>query len=101
MDATWEFVRFTVENAGNGKVALNSCGNYLTIMEDGSAVNCCRARNKWSHFEWVERDSGEVSLRGANGKYVSSEYGSRDEYVTCNRDEVGPLERFTAVLKNH
>ncbi|KAH7670044.1 hypothetical protein AAVH_42733, partial [Aphelenchoides avenae] len=86
-------VRFTLENARNGKVALKSCWKYLCITEDGSAVTCGRRRNKLSHFDWIKHRSGEVSLRGANGKYASSE----GAFVTCNRDEVGPLERFTVV----
>ncbi|KAH7708275.1 hypothetical protein AAVH_24467 [Aphelenchoides avenae] len=93
IDANQDFVRFTVENAGNGTVALKSCGNYLTITEDGSTVKCRSSRNMWSHFDWIVHDSGEISLRGANGKYVSIEYG----FVTCTRDEAGRLERFTVV----
>ncbi|KAH7706622.1 hypothetical protein AAVH_26151 [Aphelenchoides avenae] len=62
-------VRFTVENAGNGKVALKSCGKYLTVTEDGSTVTCgSHTRNKWSHFDWINHRSGEVSLRAAKGK---------------------------------
>ncbi|KAH7710430.1 hypothetical protein AAVH_22280 [Aphelenchoides avenae] len=97
--ANWEPVQFIVEKAGNGMVALKSCGKYLTIAEDGRTVACSRrSRNKWSHFDWIEHSSGEISLRGANGKYVSSEDGfSFGEYVTCNRDKAEPLERFTVV----
>ncbi|KAH7710439.1 hypothetical protein AAVH_22289 [Aphelenchoides avenae] len=89
-------VQVTVENVGNGKVALKSCGKYLCITEDGSTVNChmqSRAGNKWSNFDWIEHDSREVSLRGANGKYVPSADGH--SFVTCDPDEAGPQERFT------
>lgn len=76
-------------------MALKSCGNYLTVMEDLTVTCGPRTRDKWSHFDWIEHDSGEVSLRGANGKYVSSDYGGN--FVTCNRDEMGPQERFAVV----
>ncbi|KAH7708290.1 hypothetical protein AAVH_24482 [Aphelenchoides avenae] len=85
-------VRFTVENAGNGEVALKSCGKYLSILKDGSVTCVSRTRDKLSHFDWIEHATGEVSLRGANGKYVSSAYEGTS--MTCTRAEAGPEERF-------
>lgn len=86
-------MRFKVLNAENGQIALKSCGNYLSLTEDGRRVLCdSRTFDEWSKFEWIEHRSGEVSLRGANGNYLSSAYGR--SFVTCNRPEVGPQERF-------
>ncbi|KAH7708289.1 hypothetical protein AAVH_24481 [Aphelenchoides avenae] len=87
-------VRFKVVDAANGQVALKSCGRYLSISERGHRVFCdSRTLDAWSKFEWIKHRSGEVSLRGANGNYLSSAYGR--SLLTCNRNEAGAQERFT------
>ncbi|WP_075603263.1 T9SS type A sorting domain-containing protein [Saccharicrinis aurantiacus] len=46
-------------------------------------------------FEIVDIGSGLVALKGSNGKYVSSENGTKE--LTCTRTSIGAWEKFTMV----
>src|SRR5690606_26808512 len=88
----WE--HFLVVDAGNGKVALQAMGKYVS-SEDGLApITCNRTvAQAWEHFDWIAHADGTVSLRGNNGRYISSENGT--QAMTCNRTAIGGWEKFT------
>ncbi len=89
----WE--KFTVVNAGNGKIALKGNNNKYVSSENGntSGITCNRTSiGAWEAFTW-RTNNGKVTLKGSNGKYISSENGTRT--MTCNRNSVGAWEQFT------
>jgi GH18 family chitinase len=94
---SWE--KFTVLDAGNGKVALRSMSKYVSSENGVSAMMADRTSiNDWEKFDWISNSDGTVSLRGNNGMYVSSENGTQG--MNCNRPNanVNSWERFTAVI---
>jgi len=89
----WE--RFTLVNAGNGKIALKGSNGRYVSSENGSSngITCNRtAIGAWEAFTWGNTN-GKVTLKGNNGRYISSENGGRT--MTCNRTAVGAWEQFT------
>lgn len=88
----WE--QFTVVDAGNGKVALQSMGKYLSSENGQGPITCDRATiGDWERFDWVPVSGGGIALRGNNGRYVSSEDGL--EAMTCTRTSIQAWETFT------
>jgi len=88
----WE--KFTVIDAGNGKVALRSMGKYVSSENGASAITCNRTTiGDWEKFDWVVNPDGKISLRGNNGKYISSENGAIA--MTCDRTTVSGWEAFS------
>lgn len=87
----WE--TFKVINAGNGKVALQSMGKYVSSEDGNGPLTCNRTGiGEWEQFDYVVNADASISLRGNNGKYISAEDGTNP--MTCNRITVGPWERF-------
>lgn len=87
----WE--RFTVVDAGNGKVALQNMGKYVSSENGVAAITCSRATiGDWEKFDWVVNADGKISFRGNNGKYISSENGT--QAMTCNRATISGWEAF-------
>lgn len=87
----WE--TFTVENAGNGKVALKSMGRYVSSENGAVPMTCNRTTiGPWEMFDYVVNNDGSVSLRGNNGKYVSQEDGTKP--MICDRSVAGIWENF-------
>lgn len=87
----WE--RFTVVDAGNGKVALQSMGKYVSSENGVAPITCSRATiGDWEKFDWVVNADGKISFRGNNGKYISSENGT--QAMTCNRAAISGWEAF-------
>lgn len=87
----WE--KFTVVNAGGGKIALKSMNKYVSSENGTAPITCNRtAISDWEKFDWVVNADGTISLRGNNGTYISSENGT--SAMTCNRTSVSGWEAF-------
>jgi GH35 family endo-1,4-beta-xylanase len=88
----WE--RFTVVNAGNGKVALKGTNGKFVSSENGTqAMRCDRATIGTSEaFDWVSVGGNNFQLKGSNGKFVSSENGT--VAMTCTKATAGAWETF-------
>ena len=86
----WE--KFTVVNAGNGKVALQ--GNNGKYVTDGSPMWCSsNTITNAAKFTWTNAGGGLIALKGNNGNYVSSENGL--QAMNCNRSAIGAWEKFS------
>jgi glucosylceramidase len=46
----------------------------------------------WEKFDWVPTTDGKVTLRGNNGKFISSENGA--QAMTCTRTTASGWEAF-------
>ena len=87
----WE--TFTVINAGNGKVGLQSMGKYVSSENGAGPITCNRTvGGPWEIFDYIINSDGTVSLRGSNGMYVSAEDGIKP--MTCNRTVITSSEKF-------
>ncbi|CAA6692489.1 MULTISPECIES: hypothetical protein [unclassified Lentimonas] len=98
----WE--KFTVEDAGNGYVALKSNVNGMYVSADKTDANVqlqpryqSTSIGTWEKFTWVENSDGTLSLKArANGKYVSADRNVDTARPLCaNRDSIGAWEKFT------
>jgi endoglucanase len=89
----WE--KFTVVDAGNGKIALQGTnGKFVSSGNGTSALICNRTTiGDWEAFTWVELGNNKFALQGSNGKYVCSENGGSG--MMCNRNAIGSWETFT------
>jgi endoglucanase len=88
----WE--KFSVLDAGNGKVYLRSANKYLSSENGTQALTASRtSAGWWEAFDWIVNADGTVTLGGYNGRYVSSENGT--QALTCNRMTVSGWEAFT------
>lgn len=85
----WE--KFTVVDAGGGKVGLKSIhGKYLSAQPDGRLeVNRGRLLG-WEKFT-MEEKNGKVGLKGIHNKYVSAQPNGT---ITCDRDWLRGWELF-------
>ncbi len=87
----WE--KFTVVDAGGGKISLRSMGKYVSSENGTQAITCNRtAIGDWEKFDWITTADGKVTLRGNNGKFISSENGTQP--MTCNRTTASGWEAF-------
>lgn len=88
----WE--KFTIVDAGNGKVALRSMNKFVSSENGTQPVTCNRTTiSDWEKFDWVVNADGKISFRGNNGKYISSENGT--QAMTCNRVTISGWEAFS------
>jgi hypothetical protein len=88
----WE--TFTVVDAGNGKVALQSMGKYVSSENGAAALTCNRMSvGPWEQFDYITNSDGSVSLRGNNGKFVTQEDGTKP--MICDRSTASIWEKFT------
>jgi endoglucanase len=88
----WE--KFSVLDAGNGKVYLRSANKYLSSENGTQALTASRtSAGWWEAFDWIVNADGTVTLGGYNGRYVSSENGT--QALTCNRMTISGWEAFT------
>ena len=86
--------RFTVIDAGGGKVALRSKAKYVSSENGTMAITCNRATvGDWEKFDWLVGTDGKIALRGSNGKYISSENGA--QAMTCTRTAPSGWEYFS------
>ena len=89
--STWE--QFTVVDAGNGKVALESMGKYVSSENGTQPITCNRTSyGAWEEFTWGTNADGTITLQGNNGDYISSEDGT--QAMTCNRTSASGWESF-------
>jgi len=88
----WE--KFTVVDAGSGKVALRSMNKYVSSENGTKAITCSRATiGGWEAFTLINNSDGTVSFKGNNGKFISSENGSTA--MTCTKATAGASEKFS------
>lgn len=88
----WE--KFTVVDAGGGKVALRSMNKYVSSENGTAPITCSRTTvSDWEKFDWIVNADGKISLRGNNGRYISSENGTAA--MTCNRTTISGWEAFS------
>ncbi|WP_367867373.1 glycoside hydrolase family 30 beta sandwich domain-containing protein [Pedobacter sp. WC2423] len=88
----WE--KFTVVDAGGGKIALMSMNKYVSSENGAASVTCSRATiSEWEKFDWVVNADGKISFRGNNGLYLSSENGVNE--MTCTRPAISGWEAFS------
>jgi len=88
----WE--KFTVIDAGGGKISLRSMGKYVSSENGTMAITCNRATaGDWEKFDWIVNADGKISLRGNNGLYISSENGAAA--MTCTRTSISGWEAFS------
>jgi endoglucanase len=88
----WE--KFSVLDAGNGKVYLRSQGKYVSSENGTQAITATRtSAGWWEAFDWIVNADGTVTLGGYNGRYVSSENGQ--QAVTCTRMTISGWEAFS------
>lgn len=89
--SSWE--QFTVVDAGNGKVALESMGHYVSSENGQQPITCNRTSySTWEEFTWGTNADGTITLQGNNGDYISSEDGT--QAMTCNRTSASGWESF-------
>jgi hypothetical protein len=88
----WE--KFTIVDAGGGKVALQNMSKYVSSENGTQAITCNRTTiDGWEKFDLINNSDGTVSFRGNNGNYISSENGTTA--MTCTRSTIGAWEKFT------
>lgn len=88
----WE--KFTIVDAGGGKIALRSMNKYVSSENGAAPLTCSRTTiEDWEKFDWIVNADGKISLRGNNGLYVSSENGANA--MTCTRPSISGWEAFS------
>jgi len=88
--------RFTVIDAGGGKVALRSMAKYVSSENGTQPITCNRTSiSDWEKFDWVVAADGKIALRGNNGKFISCENGT--QAMTCTRATASGWEYFTKI----
>jgi len=88
----WE--KFTIVDAGNGKISLRSMDKYVSSENGTTAITCSRTTaGDWEKFDWVVNADGKISFRGNNGRYISSENGTTA--MTCTRTSISGWEAFS------
>lgn len=90
--------RFTVVDAGRGRVALRGNNNRFVSSRNGRRdMNCTENRAlSQERFTLGNAGNNRITLKGSNGRYISSEDGRRD--MRCNRTADGPWEKFNVVV---
>ncbi|WP_460680230.1 family 16 glycosylhydrolase [Mucilaginibacter koreensis] len=88
----WE--KFTIVDAGGGKIALRSMGKYLSSENGTQAITCNRTTiGDWEKFTWGTTADGKATFQGSNGRFISSENGTQP--MTCTRTSVSGWEAFS------
>jgi endoglucanase len=89
----WE--KFTIEDAGAGKVALKgNNGKYVSSENGVQKMNCNRSFansasvGAFEKFDWIYVSSNKAALKGNNGKFVSI------VDMICNKDTKTVTEEF-------
>ena len=89
----WE--KFTLVDAGNGKIALK--GNNGKYVNNGSPMWCNQTSiNKAAKFTWTEIGNGDIALMGSNNKYMNSGNGTKP--MCCNSTYVSSWEKFKVTI---
>jgi hypothetical protein len=90
---TKEWEHFTIEELGNGKVALKCMGKYVSSENGEHPMTCNRdSVGPWEMFEMITHPDGSFSFKGNNGKYVCSENGEKP--MTCTAPHMKEWEMF-------
>uniref|UniRef100_A0AC35GUW5 Uncharacterized protein n=1 Tax=Panagrolaimus sp. PS1159 TaxID=55785 RepID=A0AC35GUW5_9BILA len=87
----WEM--FTIENFGNGIIALKSKDRYVSSENGEKPITCDRKIiTETEKFEWIDNFDGTFSLKGNNEKFLSRDNG--EGLMICDRDVNGIFEKF-------
>jgi hypothetical protein len=87
----WEVFGF--EEVGGGKVAIHSCGKYLSSENGVNPMRCDRQSvGTWEQFDMIEHGDSLYSFKGSNGRYVSTTDG--EGHIMCNSEAIGDSEKF-------
>jgi len=92
---SWE--KFTVVNAGEGKIALKGGKDGKYCADEGAkGVKCNRPHLKsWEKFTVAYAGGGKIALKGGkHGKYCADE-GNK---INCNRPHLKSWEEFTVTV---
>merc|ERR1712000_375526 len=99
MDTIDETCKFTVVDAGSGKIALKGCRYGKYCADDGrfprNTVKCNRdALGSWEKFTLVVVDAGSAKIALKGGRYglYCADEGNQ---ITCNRFWKRSWEKFT------
>merc|ERR1711871_1353351 len=89
----WE--KFTVVDAGGGKVALKGGKDNKLCADETNTVRCNRrAVGGWERFTVEDAGNGLIALRGGKtGKYCADDKNG----VKCNRNHLQQWEKFQVV----
>ena len=87
-----EWEEFTIEDLGNGNVAIKSFhGFYMSAQPDGKIEFDRTECQDWEIFKRENNGDG-FTLLGNHGMYLC--FGGQDGGVTCDRSEAGAWEIF-------
>ncbi|PWJ39308.1 T9SS type A sorting domain-containing protein [Sediminitomix flava] len=91
----YSFVNFDV-TADVQMASLQNQGsfNFMSATDPNKMSNKATAGTT-EQFQIIDIGDGKVALKGSNGKYVSSENGTKE--MTCTRTEIGAWEKFTLI----
>lgn len=68
---------------------------YMSSEDPNKLASSKTSVGTTEKFEIIDLGDGTVALKGSNGKYVSSENGTKE--LTCTRTAIGAWEKFTLV----
>lgn len=91
----WAWERFTIEDLGNGQVALVTPKNLYVSADETIGMELIanrKTRGPWETFT-LESVDGGVALKAWNGRYVSADQ-SRGGLLVADREKRGPWETF-------
>jgi len=88
---SWE--KFTVVDAGKGKVALRGGRNGKYCADEGKGIKCNRSKLlSWEMFSVIDAGAGKIALKGGkDGKYCADD----TKEMKCNRGHLKSWEKFT------
>lgn len=87
----WE--KFSVVDAGKGKIALRGGNKGKYCADEGKGIKCNRSKLlSWEQFEVVDAGAGKIALKGGkDGKYCADD----TKGMACNRGHLLSWEKFT------
>ncbi|WP_075603264.1 T9SS type A sorting domain-containing protein [Saccharicrinis aurantiacus] len=95
----YDWVRvWKLEDASSGNLtSFQNQGSFKYMSSSNINKLACNKSIAGSteKFEIIDIGSGLVALKGSNGKYVSSENGTKE--LTCTGTSIGAWEKFTMV----
>ncbi|GJM62535.1 T9SS type A sorting domain-containing protein [Persicobacter diffluens] len=83
------------ETVGSSTFRNQGDFNYMSTANPEKMACNQSSAGSTERFEIINLGNDQVALKGANGKYVSSENGNVE--MRCNREAIGAWEKFTMV----
>jgi len=86
--------KFTIVDAGDGKIAIKSARDGKYCADEGNTIKCNRdAIGGWEKFTIVDAGDGKIAIKSdRDGKYCADDGNT----IKCNRDAIGGWEKFTS-----